>query len=445
MTLQSEPMHRFAWALSLGLCAIAPVIPAAAQISQNSPFLFSKVDLKLLDECKAVDREFEDRGLVFHNGDIERALNEAGTAVAPPGVLENVEWRFRILRDPMVNAFALPNGSVYINSGLLARAENEAQVVAVLAHEVTHVANRHGYLINRAVRRRSVVLNALALAGSIPAPGIAGAAIWIGSTASQVAIVLSVYGYSRELEREADLRGVEQLKRARLDPSQMVRILAVMQTKLEPEPLPIFYNDHPKTVARIEYLKKELGIAGDVPAGNDNAYIERMKPLLLPSIQVDLDSRRFRSAVATAERLVSAQPDDSANLFWLGEAYRSLGPRRPSLTKEELTDSGQRAAYKASRKRTEAEENSHLAGTSEGRAALEENQKRAEDSYRKAAALDTHSGKPYLGLGMLYQEQGKTELALTSYRKNLQLEPDGPDRELVERRIAVLNGKDGRP
>ena len=242
-------MGAFCVAAALG----APVV---AQTTKQPPFQFGAVDLKLLEECNAIDRQLEDRGLVYHDVAIEKRLAELGAAVTPRNNLERVEWRYRILRDPLVNAFALVNGSIYIDSGLLARAENDDQVAGVLAHEVTHVANRHGYLANRTIRRRSVALNVIGLASSMPLGGLAGAAIVLGSSISQVAISFSIYGYSRDLEREADLTAMDHLKRAGRDRAQVVRLLSIFDDKLEPEPVPIFYNDHPRTKYRITYLKK---------------------------------------------------------------------------------------------------------------------------------------------------------------------------------------------
>ena len=70
-----------------------------------------------------------------------------------------------MLRDPIPNAFALANGSIYVNSGLLAVLENEAQLASVIAHEQTHVLNRHPYLENRSYRKKSVAANILAGVG----------------------------------------------------------------------------------------------------------------------------------------------------------------------------------------------------------------------------------------------------------------------------------------
>lgn len=124
--------------LCLVLC-----LAAVASAEWKQPFTFTKIDLRLLEECDAYDRLLEKHGLVYHSTALETHLAEITAPMLPPDPLERVQWRFHILRDPMVNAFASPNGSIYVFSGLLARAENDDEVAAVLAHEITHVTNRH--------------------------------------------------------------------------------------------------------------------------------------------------------------------------------------------------------------------------------------------------------------------------------------------------------------
>jgi tetratricopeptide (TPR) repeat protein len=218
-------------------------------------------------------------------------------------------------------------------------------------------------------------------------------------------------------------------------------MFTLLDQKLEPEPVPFFWRDHPKTRQRIAYLKEALGLKNEVPARMDPAYIDRMRPVFLQNIRMDLDSRCFRSAVAAAQRLVEAKPNDPEALFWLGESYRSLGPRNRVLDEMEITDSGQRKAYKSMIRQTEQEETAQLSRTPQGRASLEANQREAERLYNRAADIVPRLAQPQLGLGMLYEQQEKAELAIATYLKYLELSPQAADRERVERRIAALSTK----
>jgi hypothetical protein len=118
-----------------------------------------------------------------------------------------------------------------------------------------------------------------------------------------------------------------------------------MDRKLEPEPIPLGWLDHRKTKDRIVRLSRAIGLKGNAVAAGDAAYLVRMRPVLLQNIELDLGSRRFRSAIAAAQRLVAAQPEDATACYWLGEAYRSLGPRKESLDKSDLTGSGRPKGY----------------------------------------------------------------------------------------------------
>src|ERR1051325_7106174 len=113
-------------------------------------FKFGKVDLELLEQVNLLDRRFERDGLVLTDETTNTYLERVGKSLLPRGLnLEHVRWKFRALRDPVPNAFALPNGSIYVSTGLLALMDNESQLGAVLAHEMTHVLRRHTYLQNR--------------------------------------------------------------------------------------------------------------------------------------------------------------------------------------------------------------------------------------------------------------------------------------------------------
>ena len=132
----------------------SPATPPQTPVEQSSSsekFDFSEVDKDLLHEINLLDERFEKEGVVYHDPGLDTYLTRVGTAVVAGKKLENVEWKFRALRDPVPNAFALPNGSIYVNTGLLALLDDENQLAAILAHEVMHVSYRHTYLRNRSM------------------------------------------------------------------------------------------------------------------------------------------------------------------------------------------------------------------------------------------------------------------------------------------------------
>src|SRR5206468_7315439 len=117
------------------------------------------------------------------------------------------------------------------------------------------------------------------------------------------------------------------------------------------------------------------------------AYFRKMEPVMRHDIQLAINAGRFRSAVYLAQRLVDFHPD-SENVFWLAEAYRTLGPRAPQLTEKELTNSAKREAAKKRAKRTPEEEERDLLATPEGQQNWKKHQQKAEELYQRAANLD---------------------------------------------------------
>lgn len=155
-------------AFLLFVCLLSSSLFIAAQEAVE-PFRFGEVDLELLDQVKQIDKKIEDQGLVYKDAELNSFLDRVGRSLLKGEVqLENVDWRFRILRDPSVNAFALPNGSIYVHTGLLSRMEKESQLAAVLAHEIIHIRNRHSYRSYRSYRKKMVTINVLSAASARP-------------------------------------------------------------------------------------------------------------------------------------------------------------------------------------------------------------------------------------------------------------------------------------
>src|ERR1035441_8817500 len=146
-------LNRTMWVLPL--CMIT-----AFAADQEKDFTFGKPDLDLLEQSDLLDKKLERDGLVLHDAAVNAYVSQVGRSMLPAGTApERVKWEFHVLRDPMQNACALPNGSVYVNSGLVSLLENEDQLASVLAHEITHVTDRHGYLHYRDYRKKSAIIS----------------------------------------------------------------------------------------------------------------------------------------------------------------------------------------------------------------------------------------------------------------------------------------------
>jgi Peptidase family M48 len=127
----------------------------------DDQFVFGKVDQDLLGEIKLLDDRFEKEAAVYHEFALDAYLNRVGTAVVADKKIENVEWKFRALRDPVPNAFALPNGSIYINTGLV---EDDCQVVEKTSGAVARLSRTAPVFHYRYGRRLRALLDSRATA-----------------------------------------------------------------------------------------------------------------------------------------------------------------------------------------------------------------------------------------------------------------------------------------
>ena len=411
----------------------------------GAAFHFTKVDENLRAEADAMDAQFETRGLVLHDPGLQAFVDTVGKRVLRDRPMpERVAYRFMVLCDPTANSFALPNGSVYITTGLLALLESEAQLAGVLGHETAHIYERHPYLENRSIRKKTVVSEIIAAAGAF-VPGGYGA--WLATAAagniSTLLLVESIYGYSRELESQADHDGLAAMTAAGYDPHAMAAAFELLDQdrSLEYEPRPAFYHDHPNLTKRRE---EALAFAdAHTPAsarkGLKLDYINAVVPAIVFNIDADLESRRPRAAVASATRLVDEFPGEPSYQVLLGDSYRTLGAKTTAPTPDESTPDGENTQRKQVLKMTEEEEQKALLKTPGGQATLKENQAKAEKAFLAAIERIPEYAIAYRELGFLYQDESRFADAAINYRRYLQLVAGGSlDRLRIGRRLAEV-------
>jgi predicted Zn-dependent protease len=417
-------------------------------VEKGSNFTFTKVDLSLLEQVEALDRKLEKEGMVYHDEAMETYVNQVGRAMLPSGTApERVKWEFRVTRDPMANAFALPNGSIYVTTGLASKLENEDQLASVLAHEITHVTDRHAYLAFRDYRKKATIASIASYAASVAPGGTAwGAAIILAGSIVPVVMVASINGYRRELEQDADMYAFNKLVEGNYDPKEMVNTFRLLEMNDEVNVYKIYYNDHPKLDDRIAYMtslissKPPVSVPLDVLAARRMKYLSLTEQVAREDIHLSILSNRPRTALARAKKLREFHPNSAENLCAEADAYRSLGPWTPRPSDQELSKGEKKKELALERKLTSDEEERQLLSKDEGQAAWQENQRLAEETYKKALAIDPANAKTYLGLGQLYDKSSRGKEALEAYEKYLELAPNVLDRQRVRGRIDILRG-----
>jgi predicted Zn-dependent protease len=415
-------------------------------VEKGTNFEFTKVDLSLLEQVEALDKKMEREGMVYHDEAMETYVNQVGRAMLPSGTApERVLWRFLVVRDPMANAFALPNGSIYVTTGLVSLLENEDQLAGVLAHEMTHVTDRHTYLAHRDYRKKSAIANVASTVASVAPGGNSwGAVISAAGQMVAVAAIASIYGYSRELERDADMYSFNKLVEGNYDPKELVNTFRLLERTEEVNVGKIYYNDHPKLDDRIGYMtslissKPPLTVPTDVLAARRMKYLSLTEQVVREDIHLSILSHRPRTALARAQKLLDFHPNSAENLCAEADAYRSLGPWTPRPSDQELSKQGGKKEQSLRRKLTSDEEDRQLLANGEGQVAWQENQRLAEETYQKALAIDPANAKTYLGVGQLYEKSNRGKEALEAYEKYLELAPNALDRQRVQGRIDIL-------
>jgi predicted Zn-dependent protease len=165
-----------------------------------------------------------------------------------------VPFTIKVIDSDEVNAFALPGGFFYVNSGLVLRAQEESELAGVMAHEIAHVAARHG--------TKNATKGEIMQWASIPAMifipySMAGYAMYQGLN---LAIPLTFLKFSRDAEKEADFLGLQYMYKAGYDPNSYVTFFERIQAdeKRRPGTIPKVFSTHPPTPDRIENTQKEI-------------------------------------------------------------------------------------------------------------------------------------------------------------------------------------------
>ena len=200
---------------------------------------------------KQLAQEVERQAKIIDDPVIAEYVNRVGQNLVRNSDAK-VPFTIKVLDSEEVNAFALPGGFFFVNSGLILKADNESELAGVMAHEIAHVAARHG---TRQATRGAIVNYA-----TIPLIFMGG---WTGYAIRQgagLAIPMGFLAFTRGFEAEADMLGLEYMYKTGYDPTSFVDFFEKIQTleKKKPGTLSKVFSTHPMTDDRIKNAQKNI-------------------------------------------------------------------------------------------------------------------------------------------------------------------------------------------
>ena len=304
-------------------------------------------------------------------------------------------FQVKIIKNPLLNAFALPQGRIYIHSGMLARMENEAQLAAVIAHELVHITHRHVLQHFRTIQNTST---ALAVLGVLAMP--AGAYGNIANILGAIGSAAAVSGYSRDMEREADTKGFELVVNAGYDPTEAPKLFEHVKKDLEEQKInePFFFGSHPRLSERQETYTALVAkhFVGKSGYSGEETFAAEVEPLLLDDARMNLSLGRWSWAEGSIRKSLSLKPETAESHYLLGELFRRRG--------------------------------------NDG------DLEKAEQSYQVALEVDNFFPSSYKGLGMIHLKRGEHQRAKDAFERYLALAPKADDRGYIEQYLQNLKG-----
>lgn len=292
------------------ICLIIPPLPAA---NSDLPDIGSPGDTILsrdreLQIGRSIYRSLIDTDRVMDDPEIQEYVQDIGQKLATQAQDGDFQFNFFVVNDSAINAFALPGGYIGIHSGLILATNSESELAGVMAHEISHVTQRH---ISRAVyaNQRNSILSMAAMLGAIllgaaggSSDAITGAIVTAQGVAAQQQI-----NFTRANEYEADRVGVGVLASAGFDPEGMPSFFETLARQSGPlaSQAPEFLRTHPVTVNRIAETR------------------ERATALPRPEVK---DAAGYALTKARIRVLTSSTPQKALD-FFLGEQQnpKSIG------------------------------------------------------------------------------------------------------------------------
>jgi tetratricopeptide (TPR) repeat protein len=346
------------------------------------------------DESRLWARASEEEDRLLRSGTIyqDKKLTAYVNSVAEKlSLRQKFPIRVFVIRNAYRNAWAYPNGAVFVTTGILARMENEAQLAALLGHEIVHVANRHTIQEFREAQNSSSFYSKI---GAVFGYLLGIPVDVVGPIGAQAA----VSGYSREKETEADMEGIERVKLAGYDFTEAPKLFNHLLEEMNDDGIeePFFYGSHPHIRDRIDnyndFIESHKAEADKKMVSEKKVFIENTRNLIYENIFIDIALGRMKPALFCADKYISQWPTDPRGYYASAETLRQLG----SSGSSSITDTQKMTVL-----------------------------------YNRAISCNSRFADAYKGLGMILFSNGDLKNAKSAFVKYQTLQPGALDREYI--------------
>ena len=268
----SGRIRQFILLYALGVFGCAPAFAQRTQLKPPWNMYSPQADIS---EGKKFAAQVQQQTQLCNAPKVDSYLTQLGKRLASHLDTHGVDypWEFHCVNDKSINAFALPGGYVFINRGAIEAADNESQLAGVMAHELSHVALRHG---TAQASKGSLAQGAAGIFGAIFGGSTGGALLTQGVSLGAASVLLK---YSRGAETQADVMGTQVLYDSGYDPRGMSQFFEKLQQESKGKNPPEFFSDHPNPDRRLERVDEEIEKLGGIPqnARRDTADFEAAK------------------------------------------------------------------------------------------------------------------------------------------------------------------------
>ena len=270
--------QRRAYALIVALMLSAGIADAQTQVKPGFNLFSPEQDVEVGRQSAA---QVQQQMPVLSDREVEAYVNRIGQKLAANTGGPKFPYEFRVVNASDINAFALPGGPIFINRGIIDNARNEGEVAGVLAHEIAHVALRHG---THQASKAYAAQAGLSILGGLLGGRVGNNTAGIINAVGGFGLNALFLKFSREMETQADILGAQTLARSGYNPADMVGFFQTL-AKAEPSKKTNFLSSHPAPPDRIARIQKEAQLLR-VPANatTNVADLNRVKSRMRSSL-----------------------------------------------------------------------------------------------------------------------------------------------------------------